>query len=363
MKRTSLLAATCLLLLPSKAPAPIYGGFEDLNKLIDRAEFIIVAEIIKRPQPEEMDMGGGGTFEIKVVKAIKGDAKPSKRSAYLRELGFAISPPRDRAALEQGFIPGQLYLLFLNKSGTHTHDQDGKPLPVDFENENCEGDAVWISSTSGVSSTGYFDLDSLKGKGVREAVLALLNHTATEQQKFATAVKAMIESRASNALTQRITQVVWLDNNAEEAAKFYLSVFKHSTKDPNINHYVEVTPDSKTTFTGVRLWVDGQDLVLLNGAPKFKPTEATALTLNCDLQEEIDYYWEKLSAGGAKSRAGWLKDKFGVWWHVVPTDLPQLLGGKYGSPERVMQAMLKMDKIDSAVLWQAALGEAEAQHK
>src|SRR5205823_5662611 len=109
----------------------------------------------------------------------------------------------------------------------------------------------------------------------------------------------MIQSRAAaSALTQKITQAVWLDINPEEAAKFYLSIFKQSRKDPNINRYVEVGPDSKGIFTGVRLWIDGQDLVLLNGAGKFKPTEATALTLNCDLQEEIDYYWEKLSAGG-----------------------------------------------------------------
>jgi predicted 3-demethylubiquinone-9 3-methyltransferase (glyoxalase superfamily) len=286
--------------------------------------------------------------------------KPGKRStAYLRDLDFNISPPRDIAALTQGFIPGQLYLLFLNKPGTHTHDEHGEPLPVDFENENCEGDAVWISS----SGSGYFDLESLKGKSVRESVVALLSHTASEQQKFATAVKAMIESRASNALTQKITQRVWLDRNAEEAAKFYLSIFKDSSKDPNINHYVEVSPDSKTTLTGVRLWIDGQDIVLLNGESKFKPTDATAVTLNCDLQEEIDYYWDKLSAGGQKSRAGWVKDKFGVWWHVVPTDLPELLGGKYGSAERVMQALLKMEKIDSAALWRAALSEGEAQHK
>lgn len=203
----------------------------------------------------------------------------------------------------------------------------------------------------------------VKCKSVRESVVALLNHTATEQQKFATAVKAMIESRASSVLTQRITQVVWLDNNAEEAAKFYLSIFKGSRKDPNIDRYADVGRDPKATFAGVRLWIEGQDIVLLNGGSKFKPTEATALTLNCDLQEEIDYYWEKLSAGGQKSKSGWVKDKFGVWWHIIPADLPRLLGGKYGDSERVMNAMLKMDKIDSAALQRAAHPEFYKEQK
>jgi len=348
--------------MANKAPAPIFGVFPGLNELIDGAEFIVVAEVAKRPRAEEMDMGAGGTFEIEVVKVIKGDVKPNKRStAYLRDLGFNINPPRDMAPLPRGFAPGQLYLLFLNKPGTHTHDQNGKPLPVDFEDENCEGDAVWISSSGG-SPTGYFDLESLNGKSVRESVVALLNHTATEQQKFATAVKAMIESRASTALTQKITQVVWFDNNAEEAAKFYLSIFKHSSRDPNVDHYTEVDRDSKVTFKGVRLWIDGQDIVLLNRGSKFKATAATALTLNCDLQEEIDTYWEKLSAGGEKSRGGWLKDKFGVWWHVVPTDLALLLGGKYGRPERVIEAMSKMEKIDSAALWRVAHANDKSAH-
>jgi predicted 3-demethylubiquinone-9 3-methyltransferase (glyoxalase superfamily) len=361
VKRISLLAAISFLALPSKAPAPIYGEFEDLNKLIDRAEFIVVAEVIKRPQLEEMDMGGGGTFEIEILKAIKGDVKLRKQAtAYLRDLPFSISPPRENAAITQGFIPGQRYLLFLNKPGTHTHDENGKPLPVDFENENCEGDAIWISG----SDFGYFDLESLNGKSVRESVVAILNHTATEQQKFATAVRAMIESRADrNLLTQKITQVVWLDNNAEQAAKFYLTIFKNSRKDPNINRYVQVFANPKATFTGVRLWIDGQDLVLLNGASKFTSSEATALILNCDLQEEIDYYWEKLSAGGETSHAGWLRDKFGVWWNVVPTDLAQLLGGKYGNAARVMKALTAMDKIDSAALRRAATEQSEAENK
>jgi hypothetical protein len=195
MKRVILLAAICLVSMRGTAPAPIYGSFPGLDELINGADFIVVAELLKGPGFGERDIGDGGTFEIEVLKVIKGDAKVGKRTAYLRELGFHINPPRDSAGLEQGFMRGQLYLLFLDKPGSHVHDENGKALPVDFEDENCEGDAVWISSTA-VSQTGYLDLDSLKGKDVREAVVALLNHTATEQQKFAAAARAMIESRA-----------------------------------------------------------------------------------------------------------------------------------------------------------------------
>lgn len=359
MKRIWVLTAICLLVLPSEAPAPLFSTFEDLNKLIDRAQFIVVAEIIKELHPEVVDIGGGGTFEIKVIKTIKGEVTAGKQAvAYLRDVGFHISPPYESASLTAGFIPGQRYLLFLNK-GTNEYDEHGKPLPLDFDAEGCEGDAIWISS-SGID--GDFDLDSLNGKAVRESVVALLNHIATEQQKFATAVKSMIESRASDAITQIITQPVWVDN-AEEAAKFYLSVFKHARKDPNIDRYIDVSADPKARFAGVRLWIDGQDIVFLNRGSKSKTVEASALTLNCDLQEQIDYYWDKLSTGGEKSRAGWLKDKFGVWWHVVPTDLAHLLGGKYGSSERVLEALSKMQKIDSAALWRAAhFDEKSDQH-
>jgi predicted 3-demethylubiquinone-9 3-methyltransferase (glyoxalase superfamily) len=360
MKRVSLLTAICLFALRNKAPAPIYSAFENLSTLIDRAEFIVVAEIIKQLHPEAPDIGGGGTFEIRIVKTIKGDVTPGKRAtAYLRDVGFHIIP-RVSASLTPGFIPEERYLLFLNK-GTNEYDEHGKALPLDFEAEGCEGDAIWIKSAHMGKD---FDLESLKGKTVRESVVALLNHVATEGQEFATAIEARIDSRAaaSTALTQKITQAVWLDGNPEEAGKFYLSIFNQSRKDPNINRYVEVPPDSKGTFTGVRLWIDGQDLVLLNGAGKFKSSEVTALTLNCDLQEEIDYYWEKLSAGGEKSKAGWVKDKFGAWWHIVPSNLPLLLGGKYGNSGRVMDAMLKMQKIDSAALERAAHEEPETEH-
>lgn len=272
LKHIVLPAAICLVLMPRTAPAPIYSFFPGLDKLINGADFIVVADIIRGPSVEERDMGGGGTFHIEVVQVLKGDVKPNKQStAYLRDLPFVIGP-RDHAEPAVGIMSGGRYMLFLNKPGTHMN-LDGKPPPAEFENENCEGDAVWLGP-SDASGSNYFDLELLKGKSVRESVVALLNHTATQQQKFATAVKAMIESRSvPNVLTQRVIQVVWLNRDPEEAATFYLSIFKHSAKDPNINHYVEVFPDSKTKFTGVRLWIDGQDIVLLNGVSKFKSTQ------------------------------------------------------------------------------------------
>jgi predicted 3-demethylubiquinone-9 3-methyltransferase (glyoxalase superfamily) len=339
--------------MPHTAPAPIYSFFPGLDKLINGADFIVVADIIKGPALEERDMRGGGTFDIEVVQVLKGDIKPSKRAtAYLRDLPFVIGP-HDRAAPTVGLMPGGRYLLFLSKPGTHMN-LDGQPPPADYENENCEGDAVWLGSPE--SASHYFDLESLKGKSVRESVAALLKHIAIAQQEFAKAVNLMLESRAADRLTQRITQRVLLEKNAEEASKFYMSIFKdsifkRSNEIPKIRNYSDIGPDGKSTLTGVTLSIDGQDIVLLNGGAKFKPTEATALTLNCDVQEEIDYYWDKLSAGGEKSRGGWLRDKFGVWWHIVPSDLQFRLED---NPQSVRKAMTEMEKIDSAALWRAA---------
>jgi len=350
MKLVSLFVVICLILLPSTAPAPIYGPFPGLDKLIDDADFIVIAEITKRPVMT--DLGDGGIFEIQVIKALKGDVKEGKRTAYLRNLPVEVGS-QTVSSLTNGFLQGQIYLLFLKKGGTGFRDENSKPLDTDFECENYAGDAIWINQQL---AGGYElnELNSLNGKSVRESIVTLLQHTARRHHEFANAVDGMIESHANpNILTRKITQTVWVDNT-EAAAKFYLSIFKDSRPDPNINQYVEMSPDTKTTFTGVRLWMDGQEFAVLKRDSKSNLAQASAVTLSCDLQEEIDYYWDKLSAGGEKARAGWLKDKFGVWWHVVPTDLPRLLGGKYGDSERVMKAMLKMDKIDSAALWRAA---------
>lgn len=145
---------------------------------------------------------------------------------------------------------------------------------------------------------------------------------------------------------QRITPFLWFDNNAEEAMNFYVSVFKNS-KINRVTRYGVAGPGPAGTVMTAEFELDGQPFVGLNGGPHFKFTEAVSFTVKCETQEEIDYYWNTLSEGGETSRCGWLKDKFGLWWQVEPSILGDLMADK--DPEkakRVMEAMLKMDKID-----------------
>ena len=155
---------------------------------------------------------------------------------------------------------------------------------------------------------------------------------------------------------QKITPFLWFDNNAEEAANFYVSIFKNS-KIGTIARYGDAGPGPKGTVMTVSFELEGQEFVALNGGPQFKFTEAISFVVNCKTQEEVDEFWEKLSAGGEKSRCGWLEDKFGLSWQVVPTILEELLQDK--DPEksqRVMGAMMQMDKIDIAGLQRAYEG-------
>jgi predicted 3-demethylubiquinone-9 3-methyltransferase (glyoxalase superfamily) len=152
---------------------------------------------------------------------------------------------------------------------------------------------------------------------------------------------------------QKITPFLWFDDQAEEAMNFYVSIFKNS-KSGKVSRYGDAGPGPKGTVMVATFQLDGQEFIALNGGPKFKFTEAISLVVNCETQEEVDGFWEKLSAGGEKSRCGWLKDKFGLSWQIVPTVLGELMADK--DPEkskRVMIAMLQMDKIDIATLKQA----------
>jgi len=133
---------------------------------------------------------------------------------------------------------------------------------------------------------------------------------------------------------QKITPFLWFDGQAGEAAKFYTSIFKNSK--------IESLSPMSATFH-----LDGVKFLALNGGPQFKFTEAISFLVSCGTQKEIDYFWEKLSAGGKKSRCGWLKDKFGVSWQIIPPILGELLNDEDDEKSRrVMQAMLRMDKID-----------------
>jgi predicted 3-demethylubiquinone-9 3-methyltransferase (glyoxalase superfamily) len=152
----------------------------------------------------------------------------------------------------------------------------------------------------------------------------------------------------------KITPFLWFDNNAEEAMTFYTSIFKNS-KIGSVARYGEAGPGPKGTVMTATFQIEGQQFMVLNGGPQFKFTEAISLFVNCETQKEVDELWAKLSAGGEKGRCGWLKDKYGLSWQIIPTALGQLLHDK--DPEkskRVMQAMLQMDKIDIQRLKQAA---------
>jgi predicted 3-demethylubiquinone-9 3-methyltransferase (glyoxalase superfamily) len=154
---------------------------------------------------------------------------------------------------------------------------------------------------------------------------------------------------------QKITPCLWFDTEAEEAAAFYTSVFKNS-RILSVSRFGEAGPRPAGMVMTVNFELDGQEFVALNGGPEFSFDEALSFQVNCDGQDEVDYYWSKLTAGGEEGPCGWLKDKFGLSWQIVPTRLVELIEDP--DPEksqRAMRAMLEMKKIDIAALEQAAL--------
>ncbi|RJX25016.1 MAG: VOC family protein [Desulfurivibrio sp.] len=163
---------------------------------------------------------------------------------------------------------------------------------------------------------------------------------------------------------QKITPFLWFDHQAEEAVNFYISIFADS-RILTITHYgkegAEVSGRPAGSVMTVAFQLAGQDFVALNGGPPFRFTEAVSFVINCQSQEEVDHYWEKLSAGGdaGAQQCGWLKDRYGLSWQIVPGELDGLLADpdpvKSG---RVMQALLQMTKIDIAALKKAAAGPA-----
>ncbi len=158
---------------------------------------------------------------------------------------------------------------------------------------------------------------------------------------------------------QKITPFLWFDNQAEEAMNFYVSIFKNS-KVLDVTRYGEAGPGPKGTVMTAKFRLDGQEFVALNGGPQFKFTEAISFVVNCETQKEVDEFWEKLSEGGEKSRCGWLEDKFGLSWQVVPTVLVEMYQDK--DPEksqRVMKAMLQMEKLNIKKLKEAYDGKGK----
>jgi len=153
---------------------------------------------------------------------------------------------------------------------------------------------------------------------------------------------------------QKITPFLWFDNQAEEAANFYVSLFKNS-KLGKITHYDEEGAKAsgvpKGTVMTVSFWLEGQEFTALNGSPHFKFTEAISFVVNCETQKEIDKLWKKLCEGGEEGQCGWLKDKYGLSWQIVPPVLIKMLQDKDGDKsKRVMKAMLQMKKLDIKTL-------------
>jgi predicted 3-demethylubiquinone-9 3-methyltransferase (glyoxalase superfamily) len=160
-------------------------------------------------------------------------------------------------------------------------------------------------------------------------------------------------------MQQRIVPNLWFDTEAEEAASFYVSVFKNS-RVLSVARYPEGAPGPAGEVMTVEFELDGERFVGINGGPQFKFSEAVSFEIRCETQEEIDYYWERLTAdGGQEGQCGWLKDRYGLSWQVVPTGMEEVFSDPDPKrAERAMQAMLEMKKIDLAALRAAADGVA-----
>ncbi len=155
-------------------------------------------------------------------------------------------------------------------------------------------------------------------------------------------------------MLQKIIPNLWFDTEAEEAAAFYTSIFEKS-RIVNVTRYTEAGPREAGTVMTVEFELEGQRFVGINGGPKFKFDEAVSFQIDCETQQDVDYYWERLSTGGEEGPCGWLKDKYGLSWQVVPSGMEELFTDP--DPERTkraMQAMLKMSKLDIAALRKAA---------
>lgn len=152
---------------------------------------------------------------------------------------------------------------------------------------------------------------------------------------------------------QKITPFLWFDDQAEEAMNFYVSIFKNS-KVGRVTRYEEAGPGPKGSVMSATFQLEGQEFMALNGSPHFSFTPAISFFVNCETQAEVDELWDKLSAGGKTERCGWLKDKYGLSWQIIPSALGRLMGDKNApKAQRVMKAMLEMHKIDIARLQQA----------
>lgn len=164
-------------------------------------------------------------------------------------------------------------------------------------------------------------------------------------------------------IQQKITPFLWFNGDAESAAKFYTSIFKNS-KIKAITHYGEAGPGEKGSVMTVTFEVEGQEFIALNGDSQFKFNESVSFMVHCKTQAEVDRYWKKLTAGGKEVACGWLQDKYGLFWQIVPTVMFEWLSSKdEAKSQRVMQAMMNMVKLDIAKLKQAYIGKINKRTK
>jgi predicted 3-demethylubiquinone-9 3-methyltransferase (glyoxalase superfamily) len=159
-------------------------------------------------------------------------------------------------------------------------------------------------------------------------------------------------------IEQKISPALWFDNNAEEAANFYISIFQNS-KINKVLLYGKVGPGPEGTVMTISFELDGEGFTAINGGPHFTFSPAISFVVKCETQDEVDYYWEKLSSGGRPDQCGWLTDRFGVSWQIVPTVLIELLSDPDPvKSQQVMEAMLQMGKIDIEKLQRASVQKA-----
>ncbi len=208
------------------------------------------------------------------------------------------------------------------------------------DREICNGARIPLSLNAGSLSYPAWSTAQAEAYEKLAEALALNNYKAKEENQM-----------------QKITPFLWFDSKAEEAMNFYLSIFKNS-KVGRVTRYGEGGPGPKGTVMSATFQLEGQEFMALNGGPQFTFTPAISFFVNCETQQEVDELWEKLSESGRKERCGWLKDKYGLSWQIIPSALGKMLGDK--DPEkskRVMQAMLQMDKIDIKRLQEAYEGK------
>jgi len=155
---------------------------------------------------------------------------------------------------------------------------------------------------------------------------------------------------------QKITPFIWFKDQAEEAMQFYVSVFKNS-RTISVAHYTDAGPGPKGSVMTTYFEIEGQPFVALNGGEEAKFNQAISFVVNCDTQDEIDYYWSKLAEGGKEIQCGWLVDRFGVTWQIVPSQMPEWVSGDPEKANRVMKALMPMKKLDIATLQAAYDGK------